>query len=189
MSNATLKDIQAICKNLPYQVQWSTELPHIAAVDILNNGTAREVAVMSVDNRNLDFYYVQINDLDEIDRRRLLKIVQSSRARDFTLFELMTSVSFQNGQNALEFFHQLAKVRTFSGDIFPATSNNRGRALTNAEKRAIVDRRRASEGKVRPVAQAAVQREDFSENQVSFDTYASQAQEPERKKAGRPRKS
>jgi hypothetical protein len=87
-------------------------LPHIKWIDLNNNGTLIECAVMAEDvHGNITF--IQVNQLDAVDRRRLLKIITSRTATQFPLWDLLSNITLNNGVNALTYFHQL--VRTISG--------------------------------------------------------------------------
>lgn len=90
------------------------QLPHIFWIDIDQNGTLTECAVMKQDvNGNL--YYFPVNSLDSIDKRRLLRIIRNRNAQSFELWDLMSNITLNNGINALEYFHQLVQVLTPSG--------------------------------------------------------------------------
>ena len=82
--------------------------PHIEWVDLTNDGTLVEVAVMRRDGLG-NMYFVRLDALDEIDKRRLFKIVTNRNAELYELWDLMSNVTLGNGVNALEYFHQLVK--------------------------------------------------------------------------------
>lgn len=105
---------------LPYYFKWSTTHPHIAWADLHGNGTREEVAVVSIDKRSGDLFYIPITSLDHIDRARLIQIISKRDAINYTLWDLMDMTTLRNGLNALEYFHQLVQVRTMSGQIFKA---------------------------------------------------------------------
>ncbi len=86
-------------------------LPHIEWIDLNNNGTLIECAIMKKDNLG-NIAYIQVNQLDAVDRRRLLKIITSRTAQQFPLWDLLSNITLNNGVNALSYFHQL--VRTIS---------------------------------------------------------------------------
>lgn len=102
-----------------------SNLPHVKFIDLRNNGIMEEVAVLQKFN-NGDVAYIPISALDDTDKTRLLKIVNSEHARMFPLYELMKSHTLKNGVNALEYFHQLARVRTATGLIIEANPARRG---------------------------------------------------------------
>lgn len=101
-------------------------LPHVRRLDIYKDGIEQDVVVMKEDPYNGDLYLIPINDLDRIDKDRMLKILQHREANRLPLYELMSYEYLGNGMNALEFFHQLVKVRTTEGRVFPVSSNKRG---------------------------------------------------------------
>lgn len=90
---------------------------HIEWVDLYNNGVLKEVAVMRRDD-NGDLYYILVDSLDQIDRRRMGRILQRRDANNYALWDLMSQVTLGNGVNALEYFHQLVRVRSLSGQHF-----------------------------------------------------------------------
>lgn len=86
-------------------------LPHIFWIDIENDGVYTECAVLKKDNMGNIFYF-PLSALDQIDKRRLAKIVQNRNAEHFELWDLMSNITLNNGVNALEYFHQLATMLT-----------------------------------------------------------------------------
>lgn len=104
--------------NLPYQFIWSKEYPHIAWADLHSNGVLVEIAVVALDQKNGDLYFVSIASLDSVDRERLLKIITKRDAEKYALWDLMSNTTLKNGENALVYFNQLVKVRAVSGQIF-----------------------------------------------------------------------
>lgn len=109
-----------------------SNFPHIKFIDLRGNGVMEEVAVMKV-FENQDVAYIPISSLDPTDKSRLLKIVTSEHARMFELHELMKSHTLKNGMNALEFFQQLVRVRTASGQLIDANPTRRGAGQTQAQ--------------------------------------------------------
>ena len=89
--------------------------PHIEWVDLDNNGVAVEIVVMKRDKSSGDLYYIKIADLDDIDRNRLVHILQGRDAGRHELWDVLHNTVLANGENALEFFHQMVKVQTSSG--------------------------------------------------------------------------
>lgn len=92
-------------------------LPHIFWVDLKGNGIFTEVAVMKKDTLG-NTYYFPTNALDNIDKARLHKIVTNRNAGSFELWDLMSQITLNNGVNALEYFHQLVRVISPSGQIY-----------------------------------------------------------------------
>lgn len=89
-------------------------LPHIYWIDLNNDGVYTECAVMKKDGLG-NVYYFPLNALDEIDKRRLARIVTNRNAKHFELWDLMSNITLNNGVNALTYFHQLVQVMTPSG--------------------------------------------------------------------------
>ena len=89
--------------------------PHIEWVDLDNNGVAVEIVVMKRDQGSGDLYYIKVADMDQIDRDRLVNILQKRDAGRYELWDLLHNTTLANGENALEFFHQMVKVQTRSG--------------------------------------------------------------------------
>lgn len=104
--------------SLPYQFIWSETHPHVAWADIHNNGVLSEISVMALDPKNGDLYYIPIASLDTIDRERFLKVISKRDAGKYPLWDLLSGTTLKNGVNALEYFNQLVKCRTVSGQIF-----------------------------------------------------------------------
>lgn len=103
--------------NLPYYFEWSRQFPHIAAVDLYGKNTAVEVAVMAIDERNNDLYFIRLDHLDPIDLKRLRQIILSRDSVRYPLWDLMSQKTLPNGMNALEFFQQFVRFRTVHGHI------------------------------------------------------------------------
>jgi len=98
-----------------------SKYPHIEWIDLNNDGTLTEVAVMRRDGLG-NMYFVRLDNLDEIDKKRLFKIVTNRNAELYELWDLMSNVTLGNGVNALTYFHQLVKVRTPAGKVMTPTS-------------------------------------------------------------------
>lgn len=99
---------------------------HLRAMDLHNNGLVTEVVVIKEDPNNGDIFLIEVSELGEVDRRRLLDIIQSRDAQGMELWEAMSYKTLGNGENALKFFHQLVKRKTRSGAILSASSAFRG---------------------------------------------------------------
>jgi len=89
-------------------------LPHIFWIDIDNNGVYVECAVMKRDPLG-NVSYFPLKTLDDIDKRRLHRILLNRNAEAFELWDLMSNITLNNGVNALDYFHQLVIVLTPSG--------------------------------------------------------------------------
>lgn len=91
-------------------------LPHIKWIDLLGNGVLTECAIMAEDSLG-NLTYIQVNTLDAVDRRRLLKIITSRQATQFPLWDLLSNITLNNGVNALTYFHQLVRIISQNGII------------------------------------------------------------------------
>ncbi|QDJ96491.1 hypothetical protein Xoosp13_305 [Xanthomonas phage Xoo-sp13] len=112
--------------NLPYYFEWSQQYPHIAAVDLFGKNVANEIAVMAIDNRNGDLFFIRLDHLDPIDIKRLRQIILKRDSVRYALWDLMSQSTLPNGMNALEFFEQFVKIRTVGGQIVSRNSGERG---------------------------------------------------------------
>lgn len=92
---------------------------HVRWVDLVGNGIAKEVLVLSEDKGNGDINFIPVDHLDEIDRARIVSMLRSRDAQSLPLWEVMANTTLKNGQNALLCFHQLVKTRTVTGQILP----------------------------------------------------------------------
>lgn len=97
----------------------------IKFIDIKNNGIMEECAVMKI-FENGDIAFIPIANLDMTDKQRLLKVISSEYGHMFDLHELLKNSTLKNGMNGLEYFQQLVKVLTPSGQIIDVSANRRG---------------------------------------------------------------
>lgn len=81
-----------------------TSLSHIFLCDIDDTGLLKEIALVKK-FKDGSIYYIEIDSLHAIDKRRLKKIVTSQHATKYDLWELMSMARLSNGMNALDFFH------------------------------------------------------------------------------------
>lgn len=172
---------------LPYYFEWSRQFPHIAAVDLFGKQTATEVAVMAIDRRNLDLYFIRLDQLDPIDIKRLRQIILSRDSARYPLWDLMSQKTLPNGMNALEFFQQFVKLRTVGGQIL-RPGDARGLPINEFGYKGPV-----SAGYVDPTAKAAAEDHDVDYVEVGDGEEAEadtvqQVVAPKRK-AGRPKKA
>lgn len=87
---------------------------HMAALPLEANGTATECIILKR-YPNKDMVFIPVNSMDQIDRERIKKFLGEPHCEKFELWDLLSHRQLGNGQNALEYFHQLAKyfnVRT-----------------------------------------------------------------------------
>lgn len=91
-------------------VKHATRFPHIFMLDVADNGQLREVAVVKEDEGG-SIYYIDIVSLDNFDKGRIKTLVTSQHANVYPLWDLMSQQTLSNGKNALDYFHQLVKVK------------------------------------------------------------------------------
>jgi len=97
-----------------YTIKPSAEYPHLAWIDLQNDGVLHECAIMRREPSG-NILYFKTNSLDSIDKRRLAGILMDRNARNFQLWDLMANKTLGNGVNALTYFHQLVKQLTPTG--------------------------------------------------------------------------
>ena len=109
--------------------------PHLKWIDLEGDGDMVECAVMKTDVTG-GIFFIRLEKLDSIDKRRLVKIISNRNANSFELWDLMGSVTLGNGLNALKYFHQLVQIITPEGKIYKPTMGRQGIQLidTNPKK-------------------------------------------------------
>jgi hypothetical protein len=110
-----------------------TAYNHIEYIELYNDGMFYECAVMRKDDMG-NISYFEINKLDDIDKRRLLRIVQNRNADRMELWNLMQDITLNNGVNALGYFHQLVKVISPNGRIYSPKTGVIGTAKASAAR-------------------------------------------------------
>lgn len=108
-------------------------LPHVEWVDLDDNGVAVEVIVVKRDRASGDLYFIRTDHLDEIDRKRIVQVLRKRDAAKYELWDLLSNTTLANGVNALEFFHQLVRVKTQSGQTLVPSSGRVGIVLRPEE--------------------------------------------------------
>lgn len=96
--------------------QHQGNIPHIKWVDLKNNNVLVECAILKEDGFG-NIYYIEVPNLDSIDKQRLVRIITNRNSKNFELWDLMSQITLNNGMNALEYFHQVVKVITPTGVI------------------------------------------------------------------------
>lgn len=159
---------------LPYQFMWSKSHPHIAWADLYNNGLLTEIAVIAMDENNGDLYFIPIAALDNVDKDRMVKVITKRDSHKYPLWDLLSGSTLKNGMNALEYFNQLVKVRSLSGQIFVPQSGKMGAGSTSLS--------------VRPTIQAPMPAPQALADAVAHASYpeTATAQAPARRGPGRP---
>lgn len=105
---------------------------HIKWIELEGDGDMVECAVMKIDQTG-GIYFIQLEKLDAIDKRRLVKIISNRNAKSFELWDLMAGVTLGNGLNALKYFHQLVRVITPEGKIYKPTMGRQGIQLIDTK--------------------------------------------------------
>lgn len=95
------------------------EFTHVQYLDLFGNGILHEVVVIK-EEVNGDKHFIQTSLLDEIDLLRLRGILDRRDANMYAMWDLMSQTQLKNGVNALEYFHQLTRVKTGAGPILQA---------------------------------------------------------------------
>ena len=174
--------------NLPYYFEWSRQFAHIAAVDLYGKQYATEIAVMAIDARNGDLYFIRLDHLDQIDIKRLRQIILTRDSARYALWDLMSNKTLPNGMNALEFFQQFVMVRTAGGEILKPGS---ARGLPVGE---FGYKGPAANGYADPNAKGTAAQADHDVEYVELDDGDEDGDVPQavaapKRKAGRPKKA
>lgn len=112
-----------------YRIERSKEYNHIAWIELHDDGILHECAVLK-QNPDGNILFFPVNNLDEIDRRRLSGILLDRNASNFELWDLMAQKTLGNGVNALAYFHQLVKVLAPNGKMLDPKSGQVGGAFS-----------------------------------------------------------
>ena len=91
-------------------------IPHTEWIDLKGNNVLVECAILKED-ANGNKHYIEIPNLDDIDKRRLVSILNNRNVNNFELWDLMSQVTLNNGVNSLAYFHQLVRVITSEGVV------------------------------------------------------------------------
>jgi hypothetical protein len=108
-----------------YKLQKSAEYPHIEWVEVNGDGILHECAIMSRDKWG-NILFFKVNDLDDIDKRRLAGILMDRNARTMPLWDVMMNKTLGNGVNALAYFNQLVRQLTPNGKLIDPRSGQQG---------------------------------------------------------------
>jgi len=94
--------------------QHQGNIPHIKWLDLKSNNILIECAILKEDSFG-NIYYIEVPNLDGIDKQRLVRILTNRNSPNFELWDLMSQITLNNGMNALDYFHQVVKVITPDG--------------------------------------------------------------------------
>jgi hypothetical protein len=119
---------------ISYKREVSPQHAHIEWLELNKDNMLHECAIMRRDERGNVFFF-QVNQLDQIDQRRLAQLLADRNARQFELWDLMAQKTLGNGMNALAYFHQLVKVLTPSGRVMDPRSGVMGAPVTGVVNR------------------------------------------------------
>lgn len=100
----------------PPIVKHPTPLQHVFHVDVNDNGQFREVAIVK-EWPNGSIHYIDVALIDNVDRGRLKKILMSPHADKYPLWQLLDQERLSNGKNALDYFHQMTRVKKAPGHV------------------------------------------------------------------------
>lgn len=96
--------------------QQKGQVPHTRWINLKGDDIMVECAILKEDNFG-NLHYIEIPSMDDIDKRRLTKILMDRNVNNFELWDLMAQKTLNNGVNALQYFHQLVKVISPAGNI------------------------------------------------------------------------
>jgi hypothetical protein len=82
----------------------ATNMRHIFLIDWYDTGVLSECAVVATFPDGT-INAILIETLHQIDKARLKKIISSTHAAHYPLWDLMSQAKLSNGLNALEYFH------------------------------------------------------------------------------------
>lgn len=95
---------------------------HVYWADIKGQGLLQEVVVVA-HNPNGSVWFIPLESLDNIDKQRMFRLITDRTASMLPLYEIMAHVRLNNGINALEYFQQLVKFMTPTGNVINGNTN------------------------------------------------------------------
>jgi hypothetical protein len=104
---------------------------HVYWMDLEQNGTLVACVILKKDETSIAF--IEIDELDVIDKNRIFKLINGRDSDKYECWDLFSVQTLGNGVNALEYFHQLVKVITPSGQIMSPTNVRVGLVPPTAE--------------------------------------------------------
>jgi len=114
-----------------YRAEKSPHHHHVEWLELNKDGMLYECAIMKRDQFG-NVLFFKMNDLDEIDKRRLGGILANRNAANMELWDLMMNTTLRNGVNALAYFNQLVKQLTPLGKIVDPRQGQFGGAHVGA---------------------------------------------------------
>lgn len=140
----------------PQQQLTASAKKHIQWLPLYDQHVNIECAVLRRFPNN-DILVVTIESLDEIDRKRLLNAFMRTNSHALELWEVLQSITMNNGINALEYFHQLAIMKTASGVIMKPQVGRASAGVAVSPKQSSVAQPIADTTKNTGTAQVAVE--------------------------------
>lgn len=107
----------------------SSQYPHIEWLDLYEDGTLHECAVVKKDAVG-NIYFIRLPNLDMVDKRRIANILTGRNAKNFALWDLLFQSTLGNGMNALDYFHQYVRIKTPRGQIIQPQVGTMGGAAS-----------------------------------------------------------
>ena len=79
-------------------------MEHIKSLDVNNTGIKRDVAII-MEAKDGSIFYVDIASLGPIDKGRLKAALTSPGSKSMPLWQVLSTMTLNNGLNALDYFH------------------------------------------------------------------------------------
>ena len=79
-------------------------MEHIRSLDVNNTGIKRDVAVI-MEAKDGSIFYVDVASLGPIDKGRLKAALNSPGSKTMPLWQVLSTMTLNNGLNALDYFH------------------------------------------------------------------------------------
>lgn len=105
--------------------KMAEQYEHVQYLAVKPDGTEHECVIIK-EFPNGDVAYVDLTKLDKIDLDRLTGIIRKRDANKYPLWDVMSNTTLRNGENALEYFHQLTEVLTTNGSVIGVGLGVRG---------------------------------------------------------------
>ena len=104
-----------------FKYQPSQDFPHVYWIDLYRNNMMHECAVTKASPSGT-VAFIKLNDLNEIDKQRLARILTNPMHKGKELYEAMQYTTLNNGENALKFFSQMTQLLSPNGTITNAST-------------------------------------------------------------------
>lgn len=104
---------------------------HVRLVDYDGSGIKREIAVLK-EFKDGTVSYIQLDLLDRFDLSRMRQAIEGPHGAQYELYEILSNINLSNGMNALDYFHQIAKIKPGDGTVTPQVAPRR--SVRNARK-------------------------------------------------------